>query len=110
MTSTVTIVGNLTRDPELRYTPNGAAVATFGVAVNRRWQNRDNQQWEEATSAGPRPRSTATNAATAVPVAAATAAGAGAPSPPPTSPRPPTTRQRSRFDEQIAFQEQGQRP
>ena len=50
MTSTVTIVGNLTRDPELRYTPNGAAVATFGVAVNRRWQNRDNQQWEEATS------------------------------------------------------------
>ena len=50
MTSTVTIVGNLTRDPELRYTPNGAAVATFGVAVNRRWQNRDNQQWEESTS------------------------------------------------------------
>jgi single-strand DNA-binding protein len=50
MTSSVTIVGNLTRDPELRYTPNGAAVATFGVAVNRRWQNRDSQQWEEATS------------------------------------------------------------
>jgi len=50
MSSTVTIVGNLTRDPELRYTPNGAAVATFGVAVNRRWQNRDSQQWEEATS------------------------------------------------------------
>jgi single-strand DNA-binding protein len=50
MTSTVTIVGNLTRDPELRYTPNGAAVAAFGVAVNRRWQNRDSQQWEEATS------------------------------------------------------------
>lgn len=50
MSSNVTIVGNLTRDPELRYTPNGAAVATFGVAVNRRWQNRDSQQWEEATS------------------------------------------------------------
>jgi single-strand DNA-binding protein len=50
MTSNVTIVGNLTRDPELRYTPNGAAVAAFGVAVNRRWQNRDSQQWEEATS------------------------------------------------------------
>lgn len=50
MTSTVTIVGNLTRDPELRYTPNGAAVAAFGVAVNRRWQNRDTQAWEEATS------------------------------------------------------------
>src|SRR6266545_2464114 len=50
MTSNVTIVGNLTRDPELRYTPNGAAVAAFGVAVNRRWQNRENQQWEENTS------------------------------------------------------------
>jgi single-strand DNA-binding protein len=50
MSSNVTIVGNLTRDPELRYTPNGAPVATFGVAVNRRWQNRDSQQWEESTS------------------------------------------------------------
>jgi single-strand DNA-binding protein len=50
MSSNVTIVGNLTRDPELRYTPNGAPVATFGVAVNRRWQNRDSQQWEESVS------------------------------------------------------------
>jgi single-strand DNA-binding protein len=50
MTSTVTIVGNLTRDPELRYTPSGAVTATFGVAVNRRWQNRESQQWEEKTS------------------------------------------------------------
>lgn len=50
MSSNVTVVGNLTRDPELRYTPNGAPVATFGVAVNRRWQNRDSQQWEESTS------------------------------------------------------------
>ena len=32
----VTIVGNLTDDPELRYTPNGAAVANFSVAVSRR--------------------------------------------------------------------------
>jgi single-strand DNA-binding protein len=32
----VTVVGNLTDDPELRYTPNGAAVATLRVAVNRR--------------------------------------------------------------------------
>uniref|UniRef100_A0A7C4M2V5 Single-stranded DNA-binding protein n=1 Tax=candidate division CPR3 bacterium TaxID=2268181 RepID=A0A7C4M2V5_UNCC3 len=30
-----TIIGNLTRDPELRYTPNGSAVASFGVATNR---------------------------------------------------------------------------
>ena len=50
MTAQVTIVGNLTRDPELRFTPSGAPVTTFGVAVNRRWQNRDNQQWEESTS------------------------------------------------------------
>ena len=46
----ITIVGNATRDPELRFTPSGQAVATFGVAVNRRWQNRQTQEWEEATS------------------------------------------------------------
>lgn len=50
MTAQVTVVGNLTRDPELRFTPAGAPVTTFGVAVNRRWQNRDSQQWEESTS------------------------------------------------------------
>ena len=46
----VSIVGNLTRDPELRFTPTGQATASFGVAVNRRWQNRQSQEWEEATS------------------------------------------------------------
>ena len=46
----VSITGNLTRDPELRFTPSGQANATFGVAVNRRWQNRQTQEWEEATS------------------------------------------------------------
>jgi single-strand DNA-binding protein len=46
----VSIVGNLTRDPELRFTPTGQATAGFGVAVNRRWQNRQTQEWEEATS------------------------------------------------------------
>ena len=46
----VSIVGNLTRDPELRFTPSGQATASFGVAVNRRWQNRQTQEWEEATS------------------------------------------------------------
>ena len=46
----VTVVGNLTRDPELRFTPSGQATATFGVAVNRRWQNRQTNEWEEATS------------------------------------------------------------
>jgi single-strand DNA-binding protein len=46
----VSIVGNLTRDPELRFTPSGQATANFGVAVNRRWQNRQSNEWEEATS------------------------------------------------------------
>src|SRR5580692_10856089 len=46
----ISIVGNITRDPELRFTPTGQATATFGVAVNRRWQNRQSQEWEEATS------------------------------------------------------------
>lgn len=50
MTSTVTLVGNLTREPELRFTPNGTPVATFGVAVNRRWQNKQTQQWDEQVS------------------------------------------------------------
>jgi single-strand DNA-binding protein len=50
MTSTVTIVGNLTRDPELRFTATGQANASFGIAVNRRWENRQTHEWEEATS------------------------------------------------------------
>ncbi|HEY2431017.1 MAG TPA: single-stranded DNA-binding protein [Acidimicrobiales bacterium] len=50
MSSTVTLIGNITRDPELRFTPSGQAVATFGLAVSRRWQNRQSQEWEEATS------------------------------------------------------------
>jgi single-strand DNA-binding protein len=48
--NTVTLVGNLTRDPELRFTPTGQATTTFGLAVNRRWQNRQTQEWEESTS------------------------------------------------------------
>ncbi len=48
--STVTIVGNLARDPELRFTNSGQANASFGVAVNRRWQNRQTQEWEEQVS------------------------------------------------------------
>ncbi|MGH9124999.1 MAG: single-stranded DNA-binding protein [Acidimicrobiales bacterium] len=46
----VTITGNITRDPELRFTGTGQAIAQFGVAVNRRWQNRQTNEWEEATS------------------------------------------------------------
>ena len=44
------LIGNVTRDPELRFTPSGQGVATFGLAVNRRWQNRQTNEWEEATS------------------------------------------------------------
>src|SRR3954470_899172 len=46
--NSVTLVGNITRDPELRFTPSGQAIATFGMAVNRRFQR--NNQWEEQTS------------------------------------------------------------
>lgn len=46
----VTITGNAGREPELRFTPTGQAVANFGVAVSRRWQNRQTNEWEEATS------------------------------------------------------------
>ena len=48
--NTVTVIGNVTRDPELRFTPSGQAIASFGLAVNRRWQNRQTQEWEEQVS------------------------------------------------------------
>src|SRR3990170_980669 len=44
--NTVTLVGNVTDDPELRFTPSGAAVANFTVAVNRRWKNQAGE-WED---------------------------------------------------------------
>lgn len=46
--NTVTLVGNITRDPELRFTQGGRAVASFGIAVNRRYQV--NGEWQEQTS------------------------------------------------------------
>ena len=45
----ITIIGNATKPPELRYTPSGQARAGFGVAVNRRWKGRDDE-WQEQTS------------------------------------------------------------
>ena len=48
MDNTVTLVGNVTRDPELRYTTGGRGVASFGMAVNRRYQV--NGEWQEQTS------------------------------------------------------------
>lgn len=46
----VFLMGNLTRDPELRYTPNGTAVAQFGIAVNRRWRDRQSSEMREETT------------------------------------------------------------
>ena len=50
MANTTTITGNLTREPEIRYTKEGQATAQLGVAVNRRWQDRTTQEWQESTS------------------------------------------------------------
>jgi single-strand DNA-binding protein len=41
------IIGNLTRDPEVRQTPNGQTVATLGVASNRKWKNQAGELQEE---------------------------------------------------------------
>lgn len=43
----VILIGNLTRDPELRYTPTGAAVCTLGVATNRTWVTDSGEKKEE---------------------------------------------------------------
>ena len=43
----VILMGNLTRDPQLRYLPNNTAVCEFGMAVNRNWRDRDGNQREE---------------------------------------------------------------
>ena len=45
----VTFIGNLTEDPELRFTQGGTPVATIRLASNRRWNDRDGQQQEETT-------------------------------------------------------------
>lgn len=45
----VILVGHLTRDPELRYTPKGTAVAKLGLAINRVWTNEAGEKKEEVT-------------------------------------------------------------
>lgn len=45
----VILAGNITRDPELRYTPKGTAVAKIGLAINRNWKDESGQQKEEVT-------------------------------------------------------------
>jgi len=44
----VQLIGNLTRDPELRYTPQGTAVCTFGLATNRQWKTESGETRDDA--------------------------------------------------------------
>lgn len=44
----VQLIGNLTRDPELKYTPQGTAVCTFGIATNRQWTTESGEKKDEA--------------------------------------------------------------
>ena len=58
----VLLIGNLTKDPELRYTPQGTAVANLRLAVNRRYRDKNQEMKEEVcfcllyTSPSPRDR------------------------------------------------------
>jgi len=45
----VILAGNLTRDPELRYTPKGTAIARLGIACNRKWNSETGEMKEEVT-------------------------------------------------------------
>ena len=45
----VILAGNLTRDPELRYTPSGTAIAKFGLAINRKWKDQNGELRDETT-------------------------------------------------------------
>ena len=47
--NTITIIGNVTRDPELRYLTSGTALASFGVAWNNRYKDRNGQQVEDTS-------------------------------------------------------------
>lgn len=46
----VTLIGNVGRDPELRFTPSGAAVCEFSLATNRRWTDRSSNEKREETT------------------------------------------------------------
>lgn len=50
MSNTTTITGNLTREPDIKYTRNGQAQCMLGLAVNRRWLDRTTQEWQDSTS------------------------------------------------------------
>ncbi len=46
----VILIGNLTRDPQVKYTTGGTAVTEIGLAVNRRWLDKQSNQWKEETT------------------------------------------------------------
>jgi len=48
--NTITVVGNVTRDPELKFLNSGQAALRLSIAVNRRWLNRQTQEWDEKVS------------------------------------------------------------
>lgn len=50
MTAQVVLVGNATRDAEIKYSPSGTAMGKFSLAVTRKWQDKQTQKWEESTS------------------------------------------------------------
>ena len=47
MLNKIFLIGNLTRDPQLSYTPNQTPVVDFGMAVNRKWKGKDGQEKED---------------------------------------------------------------
>ena len=49
MSASTTIIGNLTRDVELRFTTGGQAIGSFGVAVTRKWKNNQGEQQEQTS-------------------------------------------------------------
>lgn len=48
--NTVTLCGNVTADPELRFTPSGQATASFGLAINRKWTDKTTKELRESVS------------------------------------------------------------
>ena len=47
--NSVTLIGNITRDIETRYTPSGTAIVDIGLAINRSWKNDRGEKQEETT-------------------------------------------------------------
>lgn len=50
MSNLSVLSGNLTRDPDIRYLKDGTPTCSFGIAVDRRWQDRESGEWNDATS------------------------------------------------------------